>query len=79
MAPQGRLNEYIIDGHFHKIKQPTELLTEQRTQFVNCKPWIRQGIFEEVNQASKDNGFRASSVDLSVTRHLYEDRTSLVN
>jgi hypothetical protein len=22
MAPQGKLNEYIIDGHFHRFRQP---------------------------------------------------------
>jgi hypothetical protein len=64
MAPQGRLNEYIIDGHFHKLKQPKELLTEQMAQFVNCKPWIRQRIFEEVTQVPSLQ-FSCSSLRMS--------------
>lgn len=25
LAPQGRFNEYVIDGHFHGFKQPVRL------------------------------------------------------
>ncbi|KAG0560744.1 hypothetical protein KC19_9G009500 [Ceratodon purpureus] len=80
MAPQGTFNEDIISGRFHRYKIPKEPLTEQRAQFTTCKPWLRQEIYNDVNQAYKENRCNfTASVHPSLTRFLYEDRHAVVS
>lgn len=54
------------------------LVTENRAQYTNCKPWISRDIYSSAVQAREDNKLHCKSVHPSVNHYIYEDKYAVV-